>query len=358
MQIKVSDIKPNPFRFAGMNICPLDEAVVKKLLASIKENEFWDNIPVRNAPDGKGYELGYGHHRLEALKRLKIKEIEITKVFKWDDAHMLRVMANENMENWGAKPAIVIHAVEEVNRFLSENLKGLQWDKGKAGKFTHLFEGRGGFLDAEAEHRKTGFWGSRTITNFLGAAWDRNNVRLALDILKRRNYRKAIELFPVMNQARLFKSMLSHLDLTENESQLVARNVKPQFEKRSTETGIPGVNSASQQYDRMRDAIMDSVEHDLIPRSDQARAKGLRKQLSDARQKFLNPNWKVARDAANATTRNFKKSCTSEEHLKMNYGEVSSLRFSIETLLEQANELLEIIGRKEIEIEVEATHVS
>lgn len=111
MKISVKDLRPNPFR--DMKRYPINAAKVEALKASIKATDFWDNIVVRRAPDGDGFQMAYGHHRLEALKALKIESVDLP-VRELDDATMLRMLANENMEEWGVNAAVMQETVRAV----------------------------------------------------------------------------------------------------------------------------------------------------------------------------------------------------------------------------------------------------
>lgn len=111
MKIAVKDLHPNPFR--DMKRYPINAAKVESLKASISETSFWDNIVARTAPDGKGFQAAYGHHRREALNQLKIKEIDIP-VRVLDDETMLKMLAHENMEEWGADATIVQETIRAV----------------------------------------------------------------------------------------------------------------------------------------------------------------------------------------------------------------------------------------------------
>lgn len=117
MKIAVRDIKDNPFRDMERN--PINEAKVAVLVGSIKETSFWDNIVVRPL-NGEKYELAYGHHRLRALKKSHIDEINIP-VRKLDDAIMLKMMANENMEEWGATPAVMAETIRAIVQAYAED---------------------------------------------------------------------------------------------------------------------------------------------------------------------------------------------------------------------------------------------
>jgi ParB-like chromosome segregation protein Spo0J len=100
-RIAVRDLEPNPFR--SLERYPINRDKVEALKASIQSTEFWDNLLARK--NGKGYEIAYGHHRLVALQELKTKEIDIP-VRDLDDETMLRIIANENMEEWSASALI------------------------------------------------------------------------------------------------------------------------------------------------------------------------------------------------------------------------------------------------------------
>jgi hypothetical protein len=71
-----------------------------------------DNLFARKDANG-GYELAYGHHRLAALKALKIDEIAIP-VRNLSNTLMIKIMANENMTEWGANAAIEQETVRAV----------------------------------------------------------------------------------------------------------------------------------------------------------------------------------------------------------------------------------------------------
>jgi protein gp37 len=75
--------------------------LLRKSIQSTKAG-FWDNLLAREAPDGKA-EIAYGHHRLAALKAEYPLEHQADLIIKpLDNADMLKIMANENMEEWGS----------------------------------------------------------------------------------------------------------------------------------------------------------------------------------------------------------------------------------------------------------------
>lgn len=111
INVKVKDIKPNPFR--KIESYPILEEKVEALVSSIESTGFWDNLVAR--PAEEGCEIAYGHHRLEALRRTHDPEDEIgVELRELDDATMLRIMANENMEEWSGTAEVVLETVSSV----------------------------------------------------------------------------------------------------------------------------------------------------------------------------------------------------------------------------------------------------
>jgi hypothetical protein len=111
MRIAVKDLHPNPFR--DLKRYPVKPEKVEALRKSMRETTFWDNLLARKAPDGDGYELAYGHNRWEALKREHQDEIEIP-VRKLTDTEMAKIMAHENMEEWGSSADIEAETVRAI----------------------------------------------------------------------------------------------------------------------------------------------------------------------------------------------------------------------------------------------------
>lgn len=110
MKLKLCDLKANPFRHLARY--PLDERKIEALMGSINQTTFWDNLMARPATNGQ-YEIAYGHNRLEALRRLKVKEIDIP-VRDLSDDDMVRIMANENMEEWSHSSKIEQETIRTV----------------------------------------------------------------------------------------------------------------------------------------------------------------------------------------------------------------------------------------------------
>ena len=99
MKVKLKNVLPNPFR--DMNNYPIHPQKIELLKKSIESTEFWENVVARDAGNGQ-IELAYGHHRITALRDLYGPETE----FNWivrdlDDEEMLKIMADENAQEWG-----------------------------------------------------------------------------------------------------------------------------------------------------------------------------------------------------------------------------------------------------------------
>ena len=118
MKVEIKDLKPNPYR--DMNHYPIDETKVQALVDSIKQTGFWDNVLARKQ-NGK-IQIAYGHHRLMALQKTMKPNDEIDIPVKTlDDATMIKIMANENMDEWKTSPGVIDETVRTVKKFLSEH---------------------------------------------------------------------------------------------------------------------------------------------------------------------------------------------------------------------------------------------
>ena len=96
LEVAVKDIRDNPFR--DTQGFPIVQSKVEDLKASIRSSGFWDGyLSLRK--NGTGYEAAFGHHRLEALRELKIRKVTAT-VSSLTDDDMLKRLAHENSEGY------------------------------------------------------------------------------------------------------------------------------------------------------------------------------------------------------------------------------------------------------------------
>jgi hypothetical protein len=143
---------------------------------------FWDNILARGF-DGR-VEIAYGHHRWEALKRvMDLTDWIDIPIKDLDDATMLKVMANENMESWALGPKVIDETVRVTKKFLEEHPEEI-----------HLTSGR----------RPDQGIGALTISKFLG--WNETRVHYSLERLNLIDEgildKEAVESMPSDNAAR------------------------------------------------------------------------------------------------------------------------------------------------------------
>jgi hypothetical protein len=185
--IKVSTIENNPHR--DMARLPLDNDKVERLMISIKDTEFWDNVVVRPHPNGNGnYQLAYGHHRLEALRRLKVHSVNIP-VKDLDDDTMLRMMARENYE-WGQSPNLVLETVRQVRIHLDKALakydswENLQEEIMTSKNRRHIVNVFSYFQNAKSfSNAKRSGVGRETILKYLGEGYKKHHINSAISIL-------------------------------------------------------------------------------------------------------------------------------------------------------------------------------
>lgn len=122
-EIKLSKLDPNPFRDGGGGTPPAtwesvekaygyDEEKLKELGQSYEANGVWAGIHARAA--GDRFQLAFGHHRVEAARRLGLASIPVI-VAELSDSEMLKFMAAENSEEYGHDFSLgVLNAVEAV----------------------------------------------------------------------------------------------------------------------------------------------------------------------------------------------------------------------------------------------------
>ena len=221
MKIKVKDLRPNPFR--KIKTYPIDRDKIKALKTSINETTFWDNIVARKH-NGK-FEIAYGHHRLIALKELRIKEVDIP-VRQFDDAAMIKIMANENLDEWKLRPTVVNETVLTAKEFLDVGLAKGWKDSPRAVRV--LFSSQHAF---EQAMRKSGGTGEKTILKFLGDNWSKRMVGGALSILQAPSDqvdRKAVEMLPDMTKAAQFRKAVTDYNIPKTKQKPLARKLAKQ----------------------------------------------------------------------------------------------------------------------------------
>jgi len=204
MKVQIKNLEPNPYR--DMNNYPMDENKVKSLTESIQQTGFWDNILARKQ-NGK-IQIAYGHHRLAALREVMkpTDEVDIP-VKELDDATMIKIMANENMEAWTALPRVIDETVRVTKQFLEEHPEEVK---------------------KLSPHGRTTILGATMISQFLN--WNEHRVSYSLERLKMIQDdsidRDAIDSLPTERAARNFISSVKEFDIPKERQKAVVEKYK------------------------------------------------------------------------------------------------------------------------------------
>ncbi len=107
--VSVANLKPNPFR--RLEEYPIIREKIDALKESISSTGFWGTIVGR--PNGNGVEIAFGHHRLQALKESGVERVEII-VRDLSNEQMLKMMARENLEEWGTSAWVELETIRST----------------------------------------------------------------------------------------------------------------------------------------------------------------------------------------------------------------------------------------------------
>jgi hypothetical protein len=182
MRLAVADLRPNPFR--DTKHYPINQDKVDALVQSIKDTDFWDNLLARKA--NGVYELAYGVHRLQALKKSGVQEIDIP-VRKLDDATMLKIMAHENQAEWSSSALIEQETIRAIIGAFAAGT--VELESPKKGTTRGTIRIAPSFVtqpDGENSERPESFYTAGTVSQFLGgerAGWPDSKVEVILATL-------------------------------------------------------------------------------------------------------------------------------------------------------------------------------
>jgi hypothetical protein len=106
--VAIKNLKPNPYR--RLDEYEIIREKVDALKRSIAQTGFWPTIVGR--PKGTDVEIAFGHHRLVALQEGASGNghVEVV-VEELSNELMLKMMANENMEEWGTSAWVEVETV-------------------------------------------------------------------------------------------------------------------------------------------------------------------------------------------------------------------------------------------------------
>ena len=120
--IPLERLRSNPYR--DFELHPFDPEQIEKLKASINADGFWMSVVARKA--GDGFEIAFGHHRIESARQLGWTEVPI-EVRDLTDWQMARMLASENATQRGSTAAAALDAVAALSKVLAYDL--LRWEK-------------------------------------------------------------------------------------------------------------------------------------------------------------------------------------------------------------------------------------
>jgi len=151
MRVSIQKIEPNPYR-TGLG--PLSDVQIRRLIESYKMSDFGKDQRFEVRRNGKGYQLIYGHHRLEALGRFFGKQTEVEIVIRdYDDRMMLQELLRENLtqeDRWFSRMKGMVLAKKflleqgkpadrsDIAKFLSKN--GQTVSRGEASVYLSIAE--------------------------------------------------------------------------------------------------------------------------------------------------------------------------------------------------------------------------
>ncbi|MDH3376203.1 MAG: ParB/RepB/Spo0J family partition protein [Gammaproteobacteria bacterium] len=178
MKVQLKDIKANPFRDIGRY--PINEKKIETLRRSIQKTGFWDNCVARKV---NGHvELAYGHHRLVALREEFPPDHEVNMIPRdLDDADMIRVMANENQEEWGHNASVTMETIRAVVNAIADGK--ITMPRANPGKVRRIRIAPSFCIeDPQRKSFPPTAYTSKDIQEFLG--WSETNVNSALKMLE------------------------------------------------------------------------------------------------------------------------------------------------------------------------------
>ena len=124
MQIKIKDLKPNPYK-KQINEGKYNDTQLEELTLNLDELGLMGAIPVVNI--NSKYHLVNSHHRIEALRRKFGENFEVAvTVHKYNDDQLLRGMVIENLSQRGGDFKEESENIKVVEEYLNNNPKMLE----------------------------------------------------------------------------------------------------------------------------------------------------------------------------------------------------------------------------------------
>jgi len=210
MKVQIKDLKPNPFR--NMKNYPINQEKIQSLTNSIEQTGFWDNILARR--NNGNIEIAYGHHRLIVLKKLfKLDDYVDIPVKELDDPTMIRIMANENMNEWDTNVQIINETVRVTKKFLFSREHG------------NLIKIKNPKAKIDYHHSKEAF----QISEFLGSNWTEYRIWESLNRLEligeNKLDKEAVESLPTETAAIEFTRATKQIKTTPEQQKQAIKQI-------------------------------------------------------------------------------------------------------------------------------------
>lgn len=256
MKIEVKNLYPNPFR--KIDKYPIDKHKIEALKNSIKETDFWDNILARKVNDT--FQIAYGHHRLTALKELKITEIDIP-VKNLDDATMIKIMANENMSEWSSNTGVILETIQVAKEYLEGEIEKYSYEEIlDIDFFSDFINSKQSYANCKSQGI-----GLPILKKFLGANWTDYYIQSALSILKNDSIdSEAVKQFNKIGDAQVVSQVLKDHDIPKNKQEKIISKAVEKLESETyqniktgrVEKGIPRKET------KLKAVIEDAIEEE------------------------------------------------------------------------------------------------
>ena len=184
--VELKEIEDNPFREKSAYI--YDEDKINELAESMADTSYWENMLARKTKSGR-IQLAYGHHRLQALKKLvgeglteyKNIRLNVRPERELTDERMLKIFVQENKDTWGEIPQNLCMSVLQLQAHLTGILDA---SKDKDEFLKRIGDVGALKIDDRAFTRaKNNGVGATMISQFLGDTWSRQTISDALQVI-------------------------------------------------------------------------------------------------------------------------------------------------------------------------------
>ena len=210
----ISKVIPNPFR--NIDRYSINDQKISELCNSMESTGFWGNVVCRFK--NNKYELAYGHHRWIAYKKKYGDKAKITLIVRdISDEDMLRMMADENKQEWETSATLEQETVRAVV---------LAYADGKIELEKPKYKGRGGgirlapgFCITESWNGKEKVYTAESIGKFL--RWMQPDGRVSMRI------RNALDVLETQEKLAIPDKDMAEInkDLKSNQSKDIAEGI-------------------------------------------------------------------------------------------------------------------------------------